>query len=878
MTRWIPVYSLVAGLIIATPAGVRSQQSPHVSGYGVECMDCHGFSTGGGMLHIGIPPDDEQEAMCKQCHAPGGLASDMSNVANHVVNNGNTLIACSTCHNPHAYEQSTDIRTGITAPNLKLIRSWIDPNRVPGVSNPVVYQQRPDHFAFADDDPPYQGICQACHTQTNHHTNDGSTDYQHGVGQDCTTCHRHDAQFLHGGATGTGCDSCHGKDADNGGTGTTRSHSTHTENDLDDQRGPYITCSVCHDTNNFPYFASGTDLNSDNRFDLSETDVCDTCHSPGGAYNGVDGPIIGAKINWETGVYAGDDLQTGKEKWCATCHDDLPSNSAPDGSGVLAPNVIGFEDAITEYGIGFGYYKTGHGLAEGFFPASGAPTAGIGCLDCHDSTAAHIDGEARTYNAGLDNYQAGYRLISIYGASPMEIPRMDWTTTVSDFTLCFECHSSDPYLVESDATTNFRDEDSEGTLNLHWYHLLSGGPYVNRWDSDWDGMTGDSQLSCTACHNVHGSPSPRMIRHGELISTAGTTDKVPALDFQYTPAWSFPELGFSNGGIIGTGLVGGGGGGTPASNGVCVMCHANKVAYTREAVVTTNGTAPNRPVNILPADMQIDVATNPILESSSFSDPDIGDTHVQSQWQVTDVPGDFSSPFYDSGPISDLTDHTVAVTLSNSTMFFWRVRYRDSNGVWSEYSVETSFITVSSSEPQSLVLHPTNGAAVDPINDPFTIWGCPDVPNDPNWEVILDSMDGDTSFVYRCCDAPGSTIYADMENPDPNGIVANATITGITVGVYARYALGGPNCREAATFGVIDIGFKTSTTETGTIELWKGDTSLDSSGDYNLVTYHYSGDMTIEQLNNLQVYVKRRTSGSPRLRITEVYVEIEYLP
>ncbi|MEW5802887.1 MAG: hypothetical protein AB1847_12380 [bacterium] len=32
----------------------------------------------------------------------------------------------------------------------------------------------------------------------------------------------------------------------------------------------------------------------------------------------------------------------------------------------------------------------------------------------------------------------------------------------------------------------------------------------------------DSRISCPACHNVHGSPNPVMIRHGELISTPAT--------------------------------------------------------------------------------------------------------------------------------------------------------------------------------------------------------------------------------------------------------------------------------------------------------------------------------------------------------------------
>ena len=64
---------------------------------------------------------------------------------------------------------------------------------------------------------------------------------------------------------------------------------------------------------------------------LETTSVCDTCHSPGGAFDGVGdldpdnskSVAFGAKYNWASGVYASDGvtLKSGKEKWCAGCHD-----------------------------------------------------------------------------------------------------------------------------------------------------------------------------------------------------------------------------------------------------------------------------------------------------------------------------------------------------------------------------------------------------------------------------------------------------------------------------------------------------------------------------------------------------------------------------
>ena len=76
--------------------------------------------------------------------------------------------------------------------------------------------------------------------------------------------------------------------------------------------------------------------------DYANTTTCDTCHSPGGAFDGVDDPNIGAKPNWSAGasslVFDGSgNLQPGKEAWCVGCHDNVPSVI----NGVIAPNIAG---------------------------------------------------------------------------------------------------------------------------------------------------------------------------------------------------------------------------------------------------------------------------------------------------------------------------------------------------------------------------------------------------------------------------------------------------------------------------------------------------------------------------------------------------------
>jgi len=444
---------------------------------------------------------------------------------------------CTTCHTPHDTSNIYLIRETINTPDGSL---W-ETSGAAGVS--VLFKKKstaaspapgsPDGVMGADYVPDSSKVCEVCHSLTEHFRWNGTgTDQTHhnvggASGQDCTRCHSHKNGFAHGGGSGgTGCIPCHGHDVGyeyepgkySQGRGTFQPHSTHTENDSDDKKGPNVNCDACHDTNKFPYFKSGTDHNGDGRYDLSETDVCNSCHSPDGDYDGVNASAIGAKANWLGGIYVSTDnstLKAGKEKWCAGCHDDVPSVI----NGISAPRVIGAEGAPYTYGTGYGFYKTGHGLDSGeTYPASGGITAGAGrgCSDCHDPSIAHIDGNARTYDdhnssaTSPSEYRIGYRLQMIDGQEPMTIPKSG-TTDPSNYRLCASCHTNTSAFTDPNSTqTNFRD-----TTNRHYYHLDVTGW---RFSADWDFAAYTSRITCVTCHNVHGSTRLAMIRDGKLIS------------------------------------------------------------------------------------------------------------------------------------------------------------------------------------------------------------------------------------------------------------------------------------------------------------------------------------------------------------------------
>lgn len=386
---------------------------------------------------------------------------------------------CNVCH---------DFINGDYAPasgNLRWIRSTIEwPAGT--VHAGVTYTQISDETlpyegTMADgNDSDLDGPCEVCHTNTNYHTNLGDG-INHLDGTYCTACHPHFSEettnYFQPSFTGT------------------QAHATHWT----DPKGPLLgedNCVACHLSSDYSLFADG--------LSLSATTVCDPCHSPGGSFDGS----VDAKAKWVDGVYTGDgtQLQAGNENWCASCHDSGTSVV----SGVDAPDVMGDNTS-------WGYNHTGHGKFA------------VSCEDCHDLSVSHTDGEARTYSATLDNYRAGYRL-----NEDMAVPR-NGENHPQAFRLCTNCHI---YTDIVGPDSNFRD-DASGQ-QYHELHLNNWGASTWASDSDFDapvdceGQTcGDSAITCIICHNVHGPPNMAMVRHGELMSSPGTTDKVPGFRFRW---------------------------------------------------------------------------------------------------------------------------------------------------------------------------------------------------------------------------------------------------------------------------------------------------------------------------------------------------------
>ena len=534
----------------SNPAGCR--KSCHTDDSSLSCQICHHLDWNE-LYNSHGDAFKEKEDSCKHCHGDD-------------LHGGSSHISCETCH--HDYWSSicdthgeafcidedtckdchgNDLNGGASSISCDNChhKYWTGSFE----SHGEAYSASPDDCNMYCHGENGSRYCHNCHHE--HEVSPWQHGSTHTDPNECTDCHGED---LSGGNSMVSCStsSCH-TDVENFSCitchdGTTGSHLIHT---TQNSRGPSpLTCEDCHNTDNFLLFADGNDINN--------TTVCDNCHSTNGAYNG------NAKDNWRNGVYEIIEdvphLKSGQEMWCIGCHDDLPANSVKDGSEINAPNIAG-DDSI------YGFYVNGHGRA----------TAERGCLDCHDATAPHIDGNARTYESTLNNYRSGYRL-----NEDMSIPRDPNIEASQSFTLCTNCHDYSNFNI-----TNFRNDNSN--INYHSFHFIAFS--ISIWDSDWNGET-DSDISCTACHNVHGSPmedlegnlfsNPVMIRHGELIG------HVPALNFR----WMDSSGNFTNNledSFFGNMDAGVSNPRDPSLNHVCGGCHNStniQIIYSRTPTVT----------------------------------------------------------------------------------------------------------------------------------------------------------------------------------------------------------------------------------------------------------------------------------------------------
>ncbi len=242
-------------------------------------------------------------------------------------------------------------------------------------------------------------------------------------------------------------------------------------------------------------------------------------------------------------------------------------------------------------------------------------------------------------------------------------------------------------------------------------------------DLSWTG--GDPDAGDTVTYNIYfgPDPSPPLV----ITDVAGTTYDPGTLSYNTHYYWK-------------------------------IVASDNHGASTSGPVwdFTTVSQAPNTPSNTSPGDGATDVSVTPTLQSSAFSDPDAGDTHAASQWQVTTTSGDYSNPVFDSGTdTSNLTQITLSSALNGNTTHWWHVRHQDNNGTWSDWSTQTPF-TTENRAPNT----PSNPSPADDATDV--------------------SVNADLSWTGGDPDAGDTVTYNIYFGPDPSPPLVITDVAGTT--------------------------------------------------------------------------------------------------
>ena len=138
---------------------------------------------------------------------------------------------------------------------------------------------------------------------------------------------------------------------------------------------------------------------------------------------------------------------------------------------------------------------------------------------------------------------------------------------------------------------------------------------------------------------------------------------------------------------------------------------------TDSLVMRLNSTEVNTPVAISPINEEISPECV-TLKASAFSSPGLNAAHGQSHWQISTGQNDFSSPVaeswknfenwyfeIDTQEGDDLSDEKM-LGLEELTTYWWRVRYRDREFNWSDWSIPVSFSTGGSIARPNLLTNP----------------------------------------------------------------------------------------------------------------------------------------------------------------------------
>lgn len=199
---------------------------------------------------------------------------------------------------------------------------------------------------------------------------------------------------------------------------------------------------------------------------------------------------------------------------------------------------------------------------------------------------------------------------------------------------------------------------------------------------------------------------------------------------------------------------------------------------TDSVVMRLNPSTVNTPTPLFPIEEEV-IPECVTLKATEFSAPNSSALHGQSHWQVSTSSDNFLQPVAESWKNfenwyfeedtqlgDDLTDEEILGLDENST-YWWRVRYRDRELNWSEWSTPVSFTTGASIASPNLLLNPgaedslANWTPVEGIVEALTNGVCNGItPNSGDRYFAVGGL-CDHSTVGRCVQNVDVSSYVD---------------------------------------------------------------------------------------------------------------------
>jgi len=405
----------------------------------------------------------------------GGPNSACHNIANH------QTFDCVTCHTPHNTTNIYMVRDSIQTPldgtqqvifkTLGIGDPYNDPDPTPG---------DPTSGVMADSsDGVFTGVCEVCHTATNHHRNDGSQPdtTNHHDAEDCTACHPHPDGFaVSGGGESSGGDGCSCHNAIvtplNGSTTSYHHNITSTNADYTISSRTCLTCHVHHDI-------FRPDLNPliGQRAKNLRVDITTT----------VDSGLTNVLTNT-------DYSSSGTGGICLSCH------TSPQGKSYTPPDLSDSTQAISK--ADFDAATSTHNYTVTSTFSTDGSTFNANCVKCHNDTMTKSFQSSGGNQFGTHDNPYGRILNPFDSPSPSD---------PLEEKVCFGCHSTttnpnagssqDYYGVRTMSAEALRVEDAFSKTYGHPTVDSSGLHGPNETGSDLG--DGNRHAECGDCHGVH---------------------------------------------------------------------------------------------------------------------------------------------------------------------------------------------------------------------------------------------------------------------------------------------------------------------------------------------------------------------------------------